>query len=66
MLIKKIGFLKKLKFVLGRNTLSKMYLTFIRPLLEYASEVWDGCTCQETDMLEKVQLQAARIVKDFL
>ena len=39
-----------------------MYLTFIRPLLEYASEVWDGCTCQETDMLEKVQLHASRIV----
>jgi hypothetical protein len=42
--------------------LSKMYLTFIRPLLEYASEVWDGSTCQETDLLKKIQLHTARIV----
>ena len=24
-----------------------MYITFIRPLLEYASEVWDECTQSE-------------------
>ena len=27
--------------------LNKLYCTYIRPLLEYASEVWDGCN--ETD-----------------
>jgi hypothetical protein len=39
-----------------------MHFTFIRPHLEHASEVWEGCTCQETDLLEKVQLHVARIV----
>ena len=39
-----------------------MYITFIRPLLEYASEVWDGCTQSDIEQLEKVQLHAARIV----
>ena len=59
---KKLGLLKKLKFTLGRNTLLKMYTTFVRPALEYASVVWDGCNSYECDLLEKVQLCAARII----
>lgn len=39
-----------------------MYITFIRPVLEYASVVWDGCNMFDMDRLEKVQLSAARIV----
>jgi hypothetical protein len=39
-----------------------MYLTFIRPVLEYASEVWDNCGQTNLDRLEKVQLESARIV----
>ena len=31
-------------------------------MLEYASIVWDGCSYQDADKLEKVQLIAARIV----
>ena len=31
---KKLGLLKKLKFKIGRNHLSKFYLAFIRPTLE--------------------------------
>ena len=59
---KKLGLIKKLKFTLCRNKLSKMYVTFVRPLLEYASVVWDGCSILDTDKLEKVQLNAVRIV----
>jgi hypothetical protein len=39
-----------------------MYLIFIRPLLEYAGEVWDNCTLADSERLEKIQLEAARIV----
>ena len=39
-----------------------MYLTYIRPLLEYACEVWDGCGEINSAKLEKIQLDAARIV----
>lgn len=59
---KKLGLLKKLKFTLGRDKLSKLYITFVRPILEYASVVWDGCSSAEIEKLEKVQLHAARIV----
>ena len=30
-----------------------MYLTFIRPVLEYASEVWDNCGQINSGKLEK-------------
>ena len=39
-----------------------MCFTFIRPLLEYADVVWDNCTLYEVNVLEKIQLEAARIV----
>lgn len=41
-----------------------MYTTFIRPILEYASVVWDVCSQYENtcNKLEKVQLFSARIV----
>jgi len=30
--------------------------------MEYACEVWDGCTLFDGDKLEKPQLEAARII----
>ena len=59
---KKLGLLKKLKFTVSRDILAQMYVSFIRPQLEYAVEVWSGCTQFDMDKLEKVQLYAARIV----
>jgi hypothetical protein len=44
---------------LKRNYLEKMYLTFIRPILEYASEVWFNCGQFNSNRLEKVQIEAA-------
>ena len=51
-----------LKYLLCRETLNNVYIMFIRPHLEYACEVWDGCTVELINKLEQVQLQAARIV----
>jgi hypothetical protein len=40
---KKLNVLMKLKFRLKRGNIWKhIYFTFIRPILEYASEVWDN------------------------
>jgi hypothetical protein len=46
----------------SKQALSNIYLTFIRPVLEYACEVWDGCYERDIEKLEKIQLGAARIV----
>ena len=36
--------MRKLKFTLDRKSLQTIYISFIRPLLEYADVVWDNCT----------------------
>jgi hypothetical protein len=62
---KQVNVLRKLKFTLSKQTLSNIYLTFIRPTLEYACEVWNGCFEREVAKLEKVQLESARIVTGY-
>lgn len=59
---KAINIMKKLKFTLTKTALNQIYLSYVRPILEYASIVWDGCTQQEVNSLEKLQNEAARIV----
>jgi hypothetical protein len=34
----------------------------MRPILEYASIVWDGCASYEKQSLEQLQYEAARII----
>jgi len=59
---KMISSMHKLKYLVNRSTLNKIYTIYIRPHFEYACEVWDGCTSEDSDKLERLQLQAARIV----
>ena len=59
---KMLGILRKLKFILSRTCLNRMYLSFVRPILEYADIVWDGMTDNQCNRLEIVQSEAARIV----
>ena len=59
---KQIFVLRKLKFILNRNNLNKIYVTYILPLLEYACELWDGCCSRDADKLEQLQFEASRII----
>ena len=59
---KVLSSMRLLKFKLSRNTLNNIYITYMRPLLEYASVVWDGCSQNDKEKLEKLQHEAARIV----
>ena len=58
----RINVMRRLKFFLYRKSLETIYLTFIRPVLEYADVVWDNCTNYEKQDLDKIQTEAARIV----
>ena len=60
--LKQISYLRKIKYQFSKLTLNTLYCTYIWPLLEYASEVWDGSTQADANWLEQVQLNAARIV----
>ena len=49
--------MRKLKFKLDRKSLETIYLTFIRPLLEYGDVLWDNCTQFEKDELDKIKMR---------
>jgi hypothetical protein len=59
---KHLNILRKLKYRLSRTNLDKLYLVYIRPLFEYACELWDNCGIENSQKLEQLQLEAARIV----
>ena len=59
---RQLNILKSLQYKLDRKTLEVVYISFIRPVLEYASVVWDGCNQSQCNQLENIQLAAARVV----
>ena len=59
---KVIGVMRKLKYTFSRIALNQIYLSYARPILEYSSVVWDNCTLDQANSLEKLQNEATRIV----
>ena len=59
---KMLGVMRKLKYMFSRQALNQMYISYVRPLLEYSSVEWDGCSEQDKTALERFQNEAARIV----
>ncbi len=57
-----LNILRKLKWVMDRNTLEKLYCSQVRPILEYADTVWLNCNQMDKDRLEAVQLDAIRLI----
>ena len=46
----------------NRLTLKQLYISYIRPLLEYGSQVWSNITLAEEEQLEEIQRSAIRII----
>ena len=59
---KVVGIMRKLKITLRRIALNQIYVSYVLPIIEYSSVVWDNCTDQDANALEKLQNEAARIV----
>ncbi|MCG7878111.1 MAG: reverse transcriptase family protein [Candidatus Thiodiazotropha endolucinida] len=59
---KVIGVMRKLKYTFSYHALNQIYISYVRPILEYSSIVWDNCTVEQARSLEKLQNEAARIV----
>lgn len=57
-----IGIMRKLNFNLSRVALNQKYFSFVLPVLEYSSVVWDSCSKQDSIVLDRLQNEAARIV----
>jgi hypothetical protein len=58
----RLKILRMLRHQVSRKVLINIYLSFIRPVLEYADIVWDNCTLHESNLLESVQVEAGRII----
>ena len=54
--------LKPLRLRLTRKTLNILYKSLVRSCLEYTDVVWDGCSETDSDLLEQLQYEAARLV----
>jgi len=53
---------RRVKFKLKRSHLQTIYISFIRPLMEYSDIVWDNIPDYLKQSLESLQLEASRIV----
>ena len=58
----RVNLLRALKFRVSRKSLEKLYISFIRPLLEYSDSVWDNCSSESKKQLEAIHTESARIV----
>lgn len=59
---KQLNPLKGLKFKLPRKTLEILYKSLVRAKMEYADIVWDGCSQGESDVIEGLQYEAAKVI----
>ena len=58
----RLNILRAFKFRFDRKSLERMYISFIRPTLEYSGVVWDNCSNQDKKLIESIQIEAIRIV----
>ena len=58
----RLGILRSLKYKLDRLSLERIYLAYIRPILEYGDIIWDKSPEEIVSPLESIQLNAARVV----
>ena len=64
--MRRLNVFRSHSFKLSRRALETMYFSFIRPILEYGDVLLTNCGSVNAKKLEKVQLQAARIVTGAL
>jgi hypothetical protein len=59
-----VNILRSLKFTLDRKLIEIIYMSFIRPILEYVYVVWDNITVHVvvTEELMSIQIKAAIFV----
>ena len=62
----KLNIMGKLKFQLDRKSLETIYISLIRPLLEYSNGVWDNCTQYKSTELEKSKMKLPISLRELL
>ncbi len=59
---RKLGILQNLKYKVDGQSLLILYKSFVRSTLEYGDVVWDGLPQVLSDKLERVQINAMRLI----
>lgn len=59
---RRLGMLGRIRNDLTSHCANIIYVSFIRPIVEYCDTVWDCCGVGNATSLEKLQRRAARIV----
>ena len=57
-----LNLMRTLRFRVSRRFLEKMYISFVRPLIEYSDSVWDNCSTESKNQLESIHIEAARVI----
>ena len=56
--------MKNFKFKLDRKSLEIMYTTFVRPVMEYGIDVWDGTFNSNILKLDQINVEALHIITE--
>ena len=54
----RINILRAFKFKLDRDSFARMYISCIRPLLEYGGPILDNCTKEDKTLTKSIQIEA--------
>ena len=54
--------MRKLEYFISRNALNQMNMSYMLPVIEYASILCDECSEQDSETLQKIQNEAAWLV----
>ena len=54
--------MQTLKFRVSRRSLDKMYISYVRPLIENSDSVWDNYSTESKNQLESIHIEAARLI----
>ena len=57
----RLNLMRTLKFRVSRRSLEKMYISYVRPLIEYSNSVWDNCSTESKNQLESIHIEAGRV-----
>ena len=58
---RRIDIISDLKYKLDRDSLIKLYIAYVRPLIEYGCQVWCNISEGDKEAIENIQIKAARV-----
>ena len=59
-----LGIMRKLKYSISRNALNQMHMSYLLPIVEYASVVWDGCSEQDSQHYKRSKTKQSDLLQD--